>query len=468
MRAAIGACLLATVPAALAAAPASRLEAAGETVLAAGAGVTSARVAEIDGQAGDELVLLARDEVAVARRDAVSGWTAHAVARAAPGDILATPADFDGNGRVDLLLRRSDGWLLLLQRADGSFEPRHSPPAPPAMASGVLVGDLDGDGDPDVIELAAAGSRIWLNGAHATAILTPVGAPLPAARDGLLLDADADGDLDAVLVAPDGVVALLVNDGDGSFSPLPAPIADGIAFAIGAADLDADGDIDLLLGAGDGSSPLLLRNGGALRFTTAPVAAVAQAPRALLDYDGDGFTDLLLVGGGGIEIARGGALGYAPAVPVTVRGAPVPVTRSVSTADFDRDGRVDVVLVADDGNVVVLRNLSETPNHWLGIDLRDTAGAAALDASVVAIRRDGGRISRQQSQPASVTLGLGQLLQIDLVVVYWGNGTVTRWQPDGFDRYYPLREPAATDPAPGRREPGTPKRFYVDHRYECR
>jgi hypothetical protein len=152
-------------------------------------------------------------------------------------------------------------------------------------------------------------------------VVSPVlgGAVIGDARNLVVADLDGDGDDDVVVcnaAAPgDPPTQLLVNDGHGRFraqsvAGMPASTSAGCA-----ADFDNDGRPDLVLvtmprgprtATWEGNPPgwppiqvVVLRNLGSLKF--AAVAAVTLPPAAeqvggaVADLDGDGYVDLLLV-----------------------------------------------------------------------------------------------------------------------------------------------------------------------------
>ncbi|MFY9341383.1 MAG: CRTAC1 family protein, partial [Planctomycetota bacterium] len=122
---------------------------------------------------------------------------------------------------------------------------------------------------------------------------------------------------------------------------------------------------------------------------------------------------------------------------------------SVITLDYDRDGRVDLFAVngdatgfrysppysafADDGPVQLLRNVTETTNHWLSIRLRGTASnrdgvGARIEVTAgnkTQVREQGGGAHRY-SQNHGVHFGLGPNATATLVEVFWPNGTTTQ------------------------------------------
>ena len=119
------------------------------------------------------------------------------------------------------------------------------------------------------------------------------------APSGLALgDLDGDGDLDLVTAnVGDDTVSLRLNDGKGTFaSGGSVAVGDGPAKVV-LGDVDADGDFDLVtLNGGDGTASVRL-NDGKGRFSGGETVAVDRAPSnlALGDVDRDGDLDLIVV-----------------------------------------------------------------------------------------------------------------------------------------------------------------------------
>lgn len=181
-----------------------------------------------------------------------------------------TVLDADGDGDADLFAG-SDGAAprLLLGDGAGAFvlaPPGTTPPEARACRSSA-AGDVDGDGDQDIVLAATGGARLWLNdgaGRMRDATEELVGGPRGHVERATFVDLDHDRDLD-VLLARWSVAqnVLLRNDGSGRLFDYRANLGepgDGTDAAFAAGDVDGDGDLDLVLSR-DGAPPLLLRQG---------------------------------------------------------------------------------------------------------------------------------------------------------------------------------------------------------------
>ena len=107
--------------------------------------------------------------------------------------------------------------------------------------------------------------------------------------------------------------------------------------------------------------------------------------------------------------------------------------RGLATGDFDNDGRVDFLVVDDEGEPLLFHNVSKTENHWITLDLRANASNRfAYGAQVTA--RSGKRVWVGLVSPASsylsssdprIHFGLGPITRLDSVSVRWPDGRMT-------------------------------------------
>ena len=239
---------------------------------------------------------------------------------AAMGDVTGDDLD-DG---VRLQRRGADGWRVVVS----SFHLGRSSASPRTVATGGLgdlaLGDLDGDGDLDALVALTGTYRhaLHLNdladggtGAFGAGALSPRADGEPATGAVLrLADADGDGDLDALRLDPaSGTLALLRNDGTGTFATATtlATVAGARTLAVG--DLTADGRADAAVGTADGV--VVVRNDGT--GGVAGETAYAAGPDAyplVADVTGDGANDLVAATGDAVVAYAAPAF----AAPVTL------------------------------------------------------------------------------------------------------------------------------------------------------
>lgn len=214
-------------------------------------------------------------------------------------------ADLDADGDLDLVAgdEEADAVAVLLGDGRGGFAPAPGSPFPAGDGPyPFAVGDLDGDGRPDLAVPGRLGTRVTLLRADGRGGLAPFpSSPVetrPMPFHAAVGDLDADGVLDLVVSHNEsGRLSVLLGDGAGGFRAAPeAELAPG-AWKIAVADLDGDGHTDLAGGGRDGRVHLALGNGDGT-FRPGPALEAGDGPWAVLsaDLDGDGRADLLALG----------------------------------------------------------------------------------------------------------------------------------------------------------------------------
>jgi hypothetical protein len=299
-------------------------------------------------------------------------------------------ADLSCDGKVDLFVTRNGAPdRILVGDGAGGFTQAAATvlPATSDASQGAALGDLDGDGDVDIV--VANGSfqqtRVYFNNCAPTdpqpawAFTDAVyGVTFPVSggegRDVALADLDLDGDLDVFLANRGQASRVYLNSGTGSFAPddllhFPQSEANQNAAWVAVADVDLDGDPDVVLGKDQGSGylwPSVYLNDRAQGGSGALTAALANVPAfggqgvyslALGDLNGDALPDLYAVRPDQIDLLLVNR-GYSPnqaleanRVPAgafadnTLVGLPMDAftTTGCATGDVDGDGDVDIL-----------------------------------------------------------------------------------------------------------------------------
>jgi hypothetical protein len=295
--------------------------------------------------------------------------------------------DFNQDHHLDLACSEysASGSLiqLFLGNGDGTFQtPIMSPVLNLSLTDPypflVKVGDLNGDGFPDLLEEEFNGNAQALLGDGKGNFTPAPGGPLVATLGGgLTLVADLNGDGHPDLFFPGGPFVAL-GHGDGSFAPAVSYATGTDPLAVcGLHDMDGDGHPDAVCGyveASDGdivgANDLIILHGNADgSFNTTPISdktfgdkdsqydgnGTFRYPIAIADLNGDGIPDVLATSGDGAAVLLGGAnltfstpLHYAVAnFGNTSDGVFAPY--EYTTADMNGDGLLDIVSTGLDG-----------------------------------------------------------------------------------------------------------------------
>ena len=379
-------------------------------------------------------------------------------------------ADYDGDGRLDLMVTEDDPNTAL-----------------DALAAAEATG---GPCDPAVVEALGAGrgttaSRTQLlrnTGSgfedRTAALGVDVSTLLPLAPR--FVDLDVDGHPDLVLGGATCTTTVLMNDGNGGFAPSQAFDGLGVehAGAVELLDVDGDGRLDLFTSgvaypteSGEcplstpivgcsGNRVLRLSADGAFedRTDTLGVGDGAWAwGAAAIDVDADGAQDLAQVGG--LRSARARLAppeerpfwsrtdphrprlwrnaGADTAWPDVAESAGLPDDvdgRALVPFDYDGDGRVDLLVVGQGGRPRLFRNETATSNTSLAVRVTAEASAPLVVGTRIEVHVDADdapqtRVvtaegSFQGGGSTAASFGLGQAATADVVRVTWPDGHV--------------------------------------------
>ena len=378
----------------------------------------------------------------------------------------ATWVDLDNDGLLDLVVLRyvkwdfDDIWC-------GEHTPGHRSYCHPDVFEPIapLVYHNDGHG-------------------HFTEIAAKIGLDRPGKGLGVSIgDFDGDGKVD-VAVANDSMVEYLYrNKADGTFEELgmPAEIAvdgDGRTYAgmgIDLQDYDNDGLPDLIITNLANQKYALYRNNGDGSFSYDSYVSGIGGMTLLhsgwgihfIDYDNDGRKDLLVAQGHDLDtvelnypqlhykepplLAYNTGKGF---VDVSSQSGSVFnerwVGRGLAVGDIDNDGRVDAVVTTNGGPAYVLRNETNTDNHWLTLLLvghksnRDGIGAViklttAAGSQWVTVTTGGSYLSASDKR---AHFGLGTASVAQSIQIRWPSGVLQTLTNIHADRVLTVNEPA--------------------------
>ncbi len=320
-------------------------------------------------------------------------------------------ADFDGDGKPDMVSGCSDGTLNTQRNTSSSGALSFAPNAwanAGSSVEAVAVGDFDGDGKPDVVSNYFTGGtftvkrnnssvgNISFESALSFNIFNPTGGYGVA-----VADFDSDGKPD--LVTANGqydVFRVFRNTSNGSsinFSHVNSYSTGAYAYKVVCGDLNGDGKPDMAVTSGNGNNIDVFLNTstgpGSISFAAKATFAVAGTPWGItiVDLDGDGKLDLAIANTSVSTVSllrntsSSGLLSFATKVDLTANGNP----RSISAGDLDGDGKPEVIVSTSAGKLSVFHNASTSGTLSFGSKVDYTPVNTAGEVGIADFDGDG-------------------------------------------------------------------------------
>lgn len=265
-----------------------------------------------------------------------------------PYGIAIGDVDLDGDEDVVSMTYDGSGPIWFPNRGDATYYPRRGVPDQVTYSDFHLV-DLDRDDDLDIVAVNAFPGQLgWYenDGSGNFAPNQVISALVPEGKDVYAVDLDGDEDLD-ILTASYGnnLIAWYRNLGNMVFGPQQSVATMTGAYCVRAADLDGDGDQDVVAGGQGATNQAWYRNDGSGVFTPVPVADPGYAgfgTTEVYDVNNDGFLDVVgqSTGAGWTRwYANDGTGQFAAGVTMMTGVQPV----DFSMADLDADGDLDLL-----------------------------------------------------------------------------------------------------------------------------
>lgn len=374
--------------------------------------------------------------------------------------------DYDNDGKLDLFVSNYVRWDALKEKACGT--PDHRLYCHPDNYAGTPNQLFHNNGDGTFTDVS-----------RTSGIAGHIGKGMGVS----FADFDGDGFTD-VFVANDSIRNFLFrNKGNGTFEEvgLQSGVAlsdDGNAIAgMGAdfRDYDNDGRPDLIVTGMVNDTYLLFRNqGGKLLFEDYTIrSGLARLTNqltgwsmGLFDFDNDGWKDLFFANSNFPQLNR--YLGTLSELSNSVfrnlgngRFADGSATagadfqakalyRGAAFADFDNDGKIDVVVTALNGPARLFRNTTTPSGHWLGVKLIGSeSNRDGLGTRICVTTPDGHKLYNHattsvgyaSSSEKIVRFGLGSHERATTIELHWPSGRLQVLRDTAADRILEVREP---------------------------
>lgn len=383
--------------------------------------------------------------------------------------------DLERDGRHSIFAIQGNSFRLL-RNSNGAFQPKGAPMAtlPGAKYSRAFVADLNNDRSDDVVILGDKGSHVFKIATNAaiTDISRFSRANQIGASDGILADLDYSAKVDLLVIRPGtNDVRVMRNLGNPALQGNPyfvdGTTNSGVPLSLAGArqllveDWNNDDLLDLFI-VREGQPPLFLakQRGGALVQTNIDLPAGALIAAGdlnndlrhdlailagseivcvlnglaerhaiplgrdatplgsasilqLLDYDNDGWLDILLAGDGLRVWRNRGQAGFEErTAALGLDKIQIGAIAFFSPADFDRDGDTDLLLAREGGGLQLLSNEGGNANLQLKINLvGQKSNASGLGIRIEAAA-GGLRLSRRVAR-LPIEIGVGSHRQLD-------------------------------------------------------
>jgi tetratricopeptide (TPR) repeat protein len=371
--------------------------------------------------------------------------------------------DFARNGTNHLLVRDGDSFRVLVNRGgkfttnEQSFQFTNG-----GNYTRWLVADLNKDVVPDALVLGDRGVHLFRFTTNGTAMETTRFAGLQdfAAVDGLFADLNFRGDLDLLSVSTNGELRVMSNLQNMYFVETSTNVpALNFVHQLATDDWNDDETLDLFVSRTNAPTMLLLKErGGAwsntvdfargaialadmnndLRpdFVSAPgdrieiilngatnVATVSlggfrPGELKLLDYDNDGWLDVLALGNGLRMLRNLGTNGFRDMTVPLALGKFQDRVDSFVAADFDNDCDTDFIVSAAGSGLHFFRNDGGNKNQQLKVSLQGTRSNTSGIGMRLDVIAGGLRLARRVHE-LPVEIGVGKHKQLDAVNPQW-------------------------------------------------
>ncbi len=363
-------------------------------------------------------------------------------------EASAAFADFDNDGFPDLFVMKDGGDILYRNTGKGTFEDVTAKAKAGSSTGGkkALFFDMDHDGDLDLFEILPNSNLFLRNNADGTfedqsLKLGPQNSGI-ISTDAAFGDFDDDEDIDFIVVNKNSGTCLYSNQRQGVFKDIAAE--SGLkgyerAGTVAVGDYNNDGYLDLFIGSVAGGDHALLRN---LRNGTfekeknntemlRSIEKINVYDASFIDFNNDGFLDLLVAGesqekdGRGINLfyndGKGNFKNVSELLPPEVKSG-----KQITVFDYNDDGDLDVLIAGVNGGISLLRNDGGNNNHFITMKLVGLkAGSAKNNYFGIGAKveiRAGDLYETLVVTDPGIHFGIGSNSRADIIRIRWTNG----------------------------------------------
>jgi hypothetical protein len=311
-----------------------------------------------------------------------------------------------------------------------------------------------------------------------------IGEPRGTGMGVVAADYDHDGDTDVFVCNDGGRNFLFQNDGTGKFEEVAAIAGTSFngfgdvnaSMGVDCGDYNNDGLLDFFMTNYVGELPVLYENVGngffddVTRRTRSGIGALPHVTwgLGLVDFDNDGDRDIYVACGHLDDKVglRDDTMSYRARNILQVNNgdgsftsvsdqagdglSPKHSSRGAAFDDLDNDGQIDVVVLNSDESPTIIRNETNSSDHWIQIRLRGRkANRDGIGAQVQVVAGELVQIDEVHSGRAyqshfgtRLHFGLGPHARVDRIEVHWLGGGVDVVQNLAADQCVTLIERA--------------------------